>query len=638
VDIEEGCAVLEISGAIENEGRRTDTVFVTTEIRAGDGTVLSSDKAPVTLVEGRTVLRRRLFIKNPVLWGPDSPYLYECRSNILLDGAVIDSGNSRFGIRKLQLDSEHGFRLNGRTLKLRGACIHHDNGVVGAATFERAEERRVEGLKAAGFNAIRSAHHPASKALLDACDRLGMLVMDEAFDIWSLAKTSADYSRYFPEWWERDVAAMVDKDYNHPSVILYSIGNEIPDTGRGIGSRWGRKIAEKIASLDRSRFTINSINGMVSVMDQMARAKEDDDTEINSAMADAGARMKGLMNTELVSRATEESYSCVDIAGYNYMDSRYAGDKILYPNRIICGSETFPRDIAANWALVEANSHVIGDFTWTGWDYLGEAGIGKIDYSGKRGRGFYGEYPWHIAYCGDIDITGGRRPASYYREIVWGFRGEPYIAVERPDRYGLSPAPSPWSWSDTAGTWTWPGFEGKPIRVEVYSAADEVELFLNGNSLGRRAAGKKKEYKAVFDTVYSPGILEARAYSGGRETGRTQIVSASPACALRLDCDRPVITTDPGDLAYITISVVDRAGLLNTFDEKKVSLSVSGAGCLQGFGSANPESEEDYFSTARTTFYGRALAVIRPNGGKGEILVAAEAEDCPAQTLTVKVE
>jgi beta-galactosidase len=467
-----------------------------------------------------------------------------------------------------------------------------------------------------------------------------MLVMDEAFDMWSVGKTDADYSRYFPEWWERDTAAMVNKDYNHPSVVLYSIGNEIPDTGSRIGSQWGRKIAEKIASLDRSRFIINSINGMVSVMDQLAarRAEEDKNTEINSAMADAGAMMKRLMDTELVSNATEESYSCVDIAGYNYMDSRYEADKARYPNRIICGSETFPRDIASNWALVEANSHIIGDFTWTGWDYLGEAGIGKIDYSGKKGRFFYGEYPWHIAYCGDIDITGGRRPASYYREIVWGLRKEPYIAVERPDRYGAAASPSPWSWSDTIDSWTWPGFEGKPVKLEVYSAADEVELLLNGNSLGRAAAGKKAEYKAVFDTVYRPGVLEAAAYSGGRETGRTRIVSAAPASGLRLDCGRPVITADTGDLAYITISVVDSAGVLNTYDEKMVSLSVRGAGCLQGFGSADPESVEDYFSPARTTFYGRALAVIRSGGRAGEILVTAEAAGCPAQTITIKVE
>jgi beta-galactosidase len=639
-DMGDGYAVIETSSVIENSGHKADTVFVLTEILAKDGTAVVSDKSPATLWESRTTLRRRLLIRDPGLWDLDSPYLYECRSTILLDGAVIDVKNDHFGLRKLQLDLLHGFRLNGRTVNLRGACIHHDNGVLGAATFEGAEERRVRGLKEAGFNAIRSAHHPASKALLDACDRLGMLVMDEAFDMWSISKTSDDYSRYFPEWWERDVAAMVDKDYNHPSVVLYSIGNEIPDTGSRIGSQWGRKIAEKIKALDKSRFTINSINGMVSVMDKLAARRENQggNAEINSAMADAGDMMKQAMNTELVSNATEEAYSCVDIAGYNYMDSRYESDKTLYPNRIICGSETFPKDIAANWKLVEENSHVIGDFTWTGWDYLGEAGIGKIDYSGKKTRRFDGEYPWHIAYCGDIDITGDRRPASYYREIVWGLRRDPYIAVEKPDRFGLPARPSPWSWSDTIGSWTWPGWEGKPVKVEVYSGADEVELRLNGNPLGRAAAGKKAAFKAVFTVVYSPGILEALAYSGGKETGRTRIVSASSAAALTLDCDRNTIRADAAELAYISISLTDQAGTLNTSFEKKLSLSVSGPGSLQGFGSANPESEEDYFSPVRTTFNGRALAVIRSNGGAGDIRVTVETEGLPPETITIKAE
>jgi beta-galactosidase len=639
-DIGDNYAVLEMASVIENSGRQADTVFVLTELVAEDGTTVASDKVPVTLWEPKTTLRRRLFIENPRLWDLDSPHLYECRSTILSNDAVIDTENDHFGIRKLQLNLSRGFRLNGRTVKLRGACIHHDNGVLGAATFERAEERRVQGLKEAGFNAIRSAHHPASKALLDACDRLGMLVMDETFDMWSISKTNADYARYFPEWWERDVTAMVDKDYNHPSVVLYSIGNEIPDTGSRIGSRWGRKIAEKIKSLDGSRFTINSINGMVSVMDTLTaqREKQGEGAEINSAMADAGAMMKQLMNTDLVSNATGEAYSCVDIAGYNYMDSRYESDKTLYPNRIICGSETFPKDIASNWKLVEENNHVIGDFTWTGWDYLGEAGIGKIDYSGKKAGAFYGEYPWHIAYCGDIDIIGDRRPASYYREIVWGLSSEPYIAVERPDRYGLPASPSPWSWSDTIGSWSWPGFEGEPVRIEVYSNADEVELRLNGNSLGRAAAGKKAGFKAVFTTVYSPGVLEAFAYSRGKESGRAKIVSASPATGLTLDCDRNIIKADPGDLAYVTISLTDQTGTLNTSREKKLRLSISGPGSLQGFGSADPRSEEDYFSRERTTFNGRALAVIRPNGEAGEILVTAEAEDCPAKTIAIKVE
>ncbi|MDR1902496.1 MAG: DUF4982 domain-containing protein [Treponema sp.] len=639
-DIGDNYAVVEIQSLVENLGLNTATASVLTELIAEDGRVVNSERTPLTLCEQSTPLRRQFFIKNPVLWDVDSPNLYECRQTIFLDGSdsVVDTETCRFGIRRLQLDIEHGLRINGKTVKLRGACIHHDNGVIGAATFERAEERRVELLKAAGFNSIRCAHNPASKALLDACDRLGMLVMDEAFDMWSIGKTNDDYSRYFPEWWERDITAMVDKDYNHPSVILYSIGNEIPETGSGIGSQWGRKIAEKIKSLDSSRLTINSINGMVSVMDKLAAMwpKEDaKNTDVNNAMAGVGAMLKQIMNSELGSKATEESYSCVDVAGYNYMDSRYESDKKLYPNRIICGSETFPAGIAANWKLVEENDQIIGDFTWTGWDYLGEAGLGKINYSGKQTVGIYGAYPWLIAWCGDIDVTGNRKPISYYREIVWGLRKEPYIAVEKPERYGADGVPSTWSWSDTVNSWTWPGYEGKPIKVEVYSDAGEVVLLLNGKTIGKAAAGKQAGFKAVFDTVYAPGTLEAAAYLDGREISRTKLVSAGSPASLRLYCDRTALKIDAGDLAYIMISLIDPAGIINRACEKMIRLTVLGPGVLQGFGSANPESEEDYFSTERTTFNGEVLAVIRPTGEAGEIRVTAEAAGCPPQSVTV---
>ena len=277
-----------------------------------------------------------------------------------------------------------------------------------------------------------------------------------------------DYALYFPTWWEKDVQAMVEKDFNHPCVIMYSIGNEIPDTGRPGGTAWGRKIAEKIRSLDSTRYIINSMNPMVSLMDQLQeKIGEAMSGDINTAMTDLGSMMKNVMTMDLVTTATAEAFAVADIAGYNYADTRYIMDKDLFPNRIICGSETFPKDIANNWKLVKENGYIIGDFTWTGWDYLGEAGIGKVEYGEASSASFMGGYPWKIAYCGDIDITGNRRPVSYYREIVFGLRKEPYIAVQRPHHYHEQPITTPWSWSDSISSWTWPGFEGKSIRVEV---------------------------------------------------------------------------------------------------------------------------------------------------------------------------
>jgi beta-galactosidase len=423
---------------------------------------------------------------------------------------------------------------------------------------------------------------------------------------------------------------MVEKDYNHPCVVLYSIGNEIPDTGKPQGAQWGRKLAEKIRSMDRSRFIINSINGMMSARDELAPLMtqprpEGETGDINNMMVNMGAMMKQFFASEIAAKATEESFACVDVAGYNYMDPRYEKDGELYPHRVICGSETFPPDIASNWRLVEKLSYVIGDFTWTGWDYLGEVGIGKVEYNADGMNNLSGNYPWITAWCGDIDITGFRRPVSYYREIVWGLRREPYIAVLKPEYNGQKAILSPWAWSDSVSTWTWPGFEGKPIQVEVYSDSEKAALFLNGREIGRAPAGKDHQFKAVFDTVYQSGKLEAVSYSNGKETGRFILTTAGPELEFTAKSDRKKLRIGSGDLAYITIALTDKAGVVNTAAQKKLTVTVEGAGVLQGFGSGNPITDESYTDAEHTTFEGRALAVIRPTG-RGTINVTISAD------------
>lgn len=238
-DIDDRHAVVAVATIVENEGMNSETTTVVTEIIDAEGNIVAIDNAPLTAFSGEsTTLRQRLYVRQPKLWSVEKPYLYTCRSKVMAGENILDEEITTFGIRSLSLDAEEGLKINGQAVKLRGACIHHDNGVIGAATFERAEERRVEILKEAGFNAIRSAHHPMSKSMLNACDRLGMLVMDETFDIWTSNKSPYDYALYFPTWWEKDVQAMVDKDFNHPCVIMYSIGNEIPDTGTPNGTVW----------------------------------------------------------------------------------------------------------------------------------------------------------------------------------------------------------------------------------------------------------------------------------------------------------------------------------------------------------------------------------------------------------------
>jgi len=636
-EIDEKHAIVAVATVIENEGMNPKTTTVITEIVDGEGHVVAADRAPLTAYPGESAtLRQRLYVRQPKLWNVDTPYLYTCRTRVMTGEEILDEETNTFGIRSLSLSAEEGLKINGQVVKLRGACIHHDNGVIGAATIERAEERRIEILKKTGFNAIRSAHYPMSKALLKACDRIGMLVMDEAFDIWTINKSSYDYALYFPTWWEKDIQAMVDKDFNHPCVIMYSIGNEIPDTGNPNGAAWGRKLAEKIRSLDSTRYIINSINGLVSVMDLLKAVMQGDMSgDVNAAMADAGTMMKSAMGSEIVTDATAESFAVVDIAGYNYMDNRYLMDRSLFPNRVICGSETFPRDIAGNWKLVKENGHVIGDFTWTGWDYLGEAGIGKVSYEGDDPGAFMGNYPWRAAFCGDIDITGNRRPASYYREIVFGLRKEPYIAVQRPQHYGKQPIHTPWSWSDSISSWSFEGYEGKPVKVEVYADAEEVELLINDKSIGKAGAGEENAFKAEFDTVYTPGEIVAVAYRAGKEIARTSLRSAGSEVNLKAEVDRPVITGDDNDLAFVNISIVDDEGILKPLADRKVKVKVDGAGVLQGLGSANPSIEENFFDPECTTFDGRALAVIRPTG-KGHIRVTVEAEGCTAQTVEIE--
>ncbi|MFD3606357.1 glycoside hydrolase family 2 TIM barrel-domain containing protein, partial [Streptomyces sp. NPDC058656] len=645
-DIDGERAVGEDATRVENDSIAIRTVDVRTEIRDGDGAVVANDFSRITVLPGEPAVgRQRLYVDDPSLWSPDSPALYTVGVTLTDGDDDVDTETVTFGIRSLRLDPRHGLRVNGETVKLRGACVHHDNGVLGAATYARAEERRVQLLKDAGFNAIRMSHNPMSKGMLDACDRLGVLVVDEAFDMWTSGKNEFDYSLDFPEWWERDIEAMVVKNFNHPSVIMYSIGNEIPETGSAAGSAWGRKLAEKVRSLDSTRYVTNGINGMLAVMADLASmrkqsaAKVDEGAGINTLMADPAQGMNAIGASELVTRRTAESFAILDVAGMNYMEARYAGDKDLFPNRIVIGTESFTTRIDGIWGLVKQHSQVIGDFAWTGWDYLGEVGIGRPQYltPDTPRASFAAPYPHLLAETGDIDITGHRRPASYYRETVFGLRTEPYIAVRRPEHHGKTWAGTPWAWSDSIASWTWPGAENAPIAVEVYSDADEVELLVNGSSLGRQPVGEDHRFRTEFDTAYEPGELLAIAYRDGTETGRTTLRSATGPVRLRAEADRPVVTADGGDLAYVTLTLTDADGTVHTAADRPVSLEVSGAGTLIGFGSAVPSTEERFDAKERQTYEGRVLAVVRPTG-TGEMRLTAGAPECEPVEVVVTVE
>lgn len=638
-EIEDALAVAEVAVRVRNSGRSTRTVRVSTTVTDGNNESVATSSTPITILPGSVeIARLRHYVSDPSLWSAESPSLYNLRAVLLHEDVQIDEHEVSFGIRRLQLDPVNGLRVNGEPVKLRGACVHHDNGPLGSAAIARAEERKVERLKAAGYNAIRGSHNPISRSLLDACDRVGVYVMDELSDVWVDPKTAFDHSVSFAEWWERDIESMVAKDFNHPSVIMYSIGNEIPEVGNPIGSSWGRHLAEKFRSLDGTRYITNAVNCLIAASDAFADERQDAQNggDLNAMITSIGDRMSQLSATEGVTKRTEESFGVLDISGVNYGETRYDLDRELFPNRILVGSETFPGHLDVLWPMVRDNANVIGDFAWTGWDYLGEAGIGRQFYEDDTDKpvGIASGYPWLTAGCGTIDILGNRRPISYWREIVWGLRSAPYIAVQRPENHGRVPVVGPWSWLDSVSSWSWSADEGSPVSIEVYSDADEVELLVNGSSVGRAAIGTEKAFVARFETDYRPGTIEAVAYKDGQVQERTALSTAVGQTLISLRPDRPQIRAVHNDLAYVDIVLEDAAGSLANHHDRAVTITIEGPGELIALASAKPDSTERFDSDGCTTYDGRALAVVRPTG-PGSITIRATAKGLSDATTTV---
>lgn len=642
-------AAVKVETKIRYDEKIRKTVVLKTEIIDPEGNVAATEASRATLFgQADTVQTQRIYVKAPQLWSVGQPNLYHCRVTVCDGDTVLDAAESTFGIRKLELNPVDGLKINGERVLLRGGCLHHDNGPVGAATFDRAEERRIELLKEAGFNSVRISHNSSSKAMLDACDRLGMLVMEESYDTWTLAKSQFDSSLVFADNWEKDIESIVQKDFNHPSVFMYSIGNEIMDLGTPDGAKWSRKLADKVRELDPTRYVTNAINGMVTIMDHLptvlvdlgmmtaeqlqAMAEGDGGGGINDAMTALLGQMNFLAIHPDVEKQLNEAYGTLDLLGLNYMRGTYDQMK-AFPNRVFYGSETLPPDIDLNWKKVKEIPACIGDYTWTAWDYIGEAGVGIVTYDDSLA--FAKPYPAYLAYCGDLDITGFRRPLSYWREVVFGLRKEPYIAVQLPEHYGQQAMCTPWSNPTCVSSWTWSGYEGKHCLTEVYSDAPEVELFVNGKSVGKQPAGEENRFRAVFDTVYEPGEVKAAAYYADGTVKEYSIKTAEKDIALKVTPDKTKIGQD--DLAYVTIELTDGNGTLQTSADRKVRLNVEGAGCLQGFGSADPLSEENFYDAERTTYYGRALAVVRAGAEAGDIRLMAEVDGAESVTVEIQV-
>ena len=600
------------------------------ETKATSGTVT------VEILDGETAIATgqgadiELELPNAKLWSAENPNLYTCRVTLAEDGKVVDEVVEPFGIRLIEW-SPKGLFINGEETLLRGGCIHHDNGILGAAAYAESEERRVRILKENGFNAIRSAHNPASKALLDACDRYGMYVMDETFDMWYNRKNKFDYGCDFNDWWERDTAAMVERDKNHPSVILYSIGNEVAEPAEQKGIDVGKAQIELIHKLDGSRPVTCGVNLMImgraakgngiyqdgeSKMPENGGKKENTETKnaslaFNIMASFLGSGMNKGGNSKRVDQLTTPFLDALDIAGYNYASGRYPLEEKAHPDRVVFGSETFPQDIYKNWEMVKRYPYLVGDFMWTAWDYLGEAGIGAWSYTG--GMPFNRPYPWVLAGAGVIDITGTPDGSCKYASTVWGLEEQPVIAVRPVNHPGVRPGKSVWRGTNAILSWSWQGCEGNKAEVEVYSDAAAVELLLNGKSLGKK---KLKECKAMFKTKYAPGVLTAVAYdASGREVSRRELVSASGLASVRVKPEKNRVK--PGEIVYVPVVIEGTNGVVESNADRKLTVTVEG-GELLGFGSANPCTEEQYHTGSFTTYYGRALAVVRA-GESGKV-------------------
>lgn len=609
----------------EKDGIKHDSVKITT-LSVNPATIsvsVNKTEADVEIYDGENLVASgkpgEFVIENAKLWSAETPNLYICR--VKYNEECLDT---KFGIRRIEYNPK-GFFVNGKSVLLRGGCVHHDHGILGAACHDESEWRRVRILKGAGFNAIRSSHNPCSRAMLEACDFYGMYVMDESFDMWYNRKTAFDYGLDFEKEWANDTTAMVEKDYNHPSVILYSIGNEVAEPAEEKGLEYGKKQVDLVHRLDPSRPVTCGLNLMI--MSRAAKGqglyqdgkqttgtpneKNSDKEEkvkngslaFNIMASMVGTSMNKAGNSPKVDKLCTPMIDTLDIAGYNYGSGRYPLEGKLHPERMLIGSETFPQDIYKNWKMVKELPYLFGDFMWTGWDYLGEAGIGCWSYIG--GMPFNRPYPWVLAGAGVIDITGHADGSCRYASTVWGLEKAPRIAVKPVNHPGVRVSKSVWRGTNAMESWAWAKCTGNKAEVEVYSDAYAVELFLGEKSLGKK---KLKECKAIFKTKYEQKELTAVAFSAdGKETGRRSLSPATGKLTLRLTKEDSL-----SDIHYIPVEIVGENGVVESNADRLLKVSVTG-GKLLGFGSANPCHEESYHTGEFTSYYGRALAVVKAN-------------------------
>ncbi|MBQ7907037.1 MAG: DUF4982 domain-containing protein [Clostridia bacterium] len=583
----------------------------------GRKVIYSTTKA-VVLDVGENKIQAKLQIDKVRLWDIDTPNLYRIET-VLRTEDSYDIDKSTFGVRIINIDSKRGFMLNGKSVKLRGGCIHHDQGVLGTAVYKETEFRRIAKLKEAGFNSVRLSHNPQSQYLYEACDRLGMLVMDELFDYWTEGKKEQDSHVYFKDNWESWTDLIVRRNRCHPSIVMWSTGNEIPQkTGRGDGYYIATEIANKIRNLDTSRPVTHALCSLWDNREEYDRELAENDFPPSQL--------------DYFSRATRVTADTTDIVGYNYLEYRLEKDLERFPNRLIINTETFPICAYTTIKQLLGNPRIVGDYVWTAWDYFGETAIGHVEYNEKRGD-FLLPYPYHIANCGDIDICGRRKPQSYYREIAWELRRDPYIAVRHPSLTKTPYFISGWGFYECDESWCFDGYEDEDCEVYVFADCDEVELFVNNESIGKMPKTENGVYK--FVTPYKKGKVSANAIVDGTVVGTYEIKTEGKREKLELILEKSYANEESPSIIYVDLEVQDKDGRVCTQERLLVSYETEGADIL-GVASGELTTKELYTLSQCYTHQGRSLIALKPKEGADKIVLTAKADSLPMAELVIK--
>ena len=603
-EVTEGNATVNVETLLKNEQSRKLKGEVTVQLLDKDGNIVASGRQEVGVDgNGEKEVRFGMQVAKPQLWSPESPYLYKAVITVKdRKSGDEDRTVTRFGIRTLVFSADRGFLLNGKSVLLHGGCVHHDNGLLGAAAYDAAENRKITLLKNEGFNALRTAHNMTSEHFLEACDSIGMMVVDEAFDQWLQAKNKDDYHQYFKEYSDRDMQTMILRDRNHPSIIMWSIGNEIPGRITAEGQAVAARLRNTILALDTTR----PLTAAIPSWDDF-RHSWDDDNNL--------------------------AFKSLDVGGYNYLYDKYEHDHQSYPDRVMVGLETYPKRAAENWVLAERLPYVIGDFVWTAMDYLGESGIGSASFRKSGNQPFSPGWPWFNGWCGDIDLIGNKKPQSYYRDVVW-HRKPVTMAVEEAAPEGTHMSVSLWGWQLEQQSWTWDYPHGTPLNVNVYSRSPQVRLYLNDSLVGTKTTSAT--FWAGFTVPYEPGTLRAVEYDGEKEGDSFILKTTGTPVALRLVSDRGSATVDGKDLVYVTAELVDAEGQVVYDSQRTVRFSIEGEGSILACGNACPNDMESFRNSSPRLYNGRAQAIVKTTRTAAGFTLRVSADGLPTQELTVR--